>query len=1047
MPKQSWIHTTIYQTLTERKSPYAAAMRNLLERPEVMDRIETILDLGATTPKDFTLHNSEHSFRVAEKMWELIPDETKEVLSDYELGLLLLSAYLHDIGMSPEFDRVQRHHGFLTSETGSGLLSEEEVKELQEWIDNDEGAGGLDIRKAVVNDERLSDYILSYYIRHKHNDWSGDWINTNLTALPLKNYLHWVDDLVLVCKSHHEGLDHLLKGDFDPKPIGDEAIVHLRYLAICLRAADVMENDPERTPEVILTHRQVSENSLKYWLKDHQFATRQKGSGYVIVARPDKAFIHKAIEDTADQIEQELRLCEELVRLRPLTHSPSLELKGYLWAVEPIIKRDIQPKPGTYEYIQGAFRPNTAKILELLGGNQLYGDSIWAFREIIQNAFDAVKERIAYQIITNDLEPVEGATIWGKLINVTISLERRGDEYWLVCEDGGVGMTKGVIERYFLQSGVSRRHEIMELERECKRRGFNLGRTGQFGIGVLSYFMLADKIVIQTKRELNTGYRDEESIGWRFEINGRHDFGELAKEKSLKSGTKIELKLKKEIVGAIDTWDTEFEKLFKTNVRRAPCTLHYKSFSGRTVRLEAGWTAGHQDIIDKIIEKSGLVRKSEDNDKALLTHQDKELRKAFALIYEETVEEIRKSICFIEEEGIVSDFVKYRLHIPYFKLKKGNSLVFLKEQMHEGIHFINEIGNGHIWSPDLIPLLSLKGIQIELSQSLDRWFKHIYLELDFEELGSSKLQVNRKEMMCDDLFLQAVRQRLQERVDGLFLKNRAMFDNCYSMLGSLHLGFVPKEPYWATASPYENFKDSVIWEKIKYPAVDDSTHFKASEADYRYNDLVLDGEKLQRLRFELKKYISNSDSFGGGMDLDIYFKLYYRLAFKPDDTSYPFLVMDGKPIGKDIFFHEVVLPSSWNKILLMESNHSKNVLNGNHPLVKYYDEDTFVKFFKFDSGEASPDVNNKVECVSFIIYAAYSFSPDKWEALYELYPDMMEGIFKTLGLKEIYFLMSTVSRIDEEGFDYFREETMDSYAPYLDTPEYLIKIVERDQTQ
>jgi HD-GYP domain-containing protein (c-di-GMP phosphodiesterase class II) len=95
-----------------------------------MDKIESILDLGSTTPKDFTLHNGDHSFRVTEKMWDLIPEKTKENLSSYELGLLLLSAYLHDIGMSPEFDKVKKHKDYLTLNYKSELI-QQEIEDFQ----------------------------------------------------------------------------------------------------------------------------------------------------------------------------------------------------------------------------------------------------------------------------------------------------------------------------------------------------------------------------------------------------------------------------------------------------------------------------------------------------------------------------------------------------------------------------------------------------------------------------------------------------------------------------------------------------------------------------------------------------------------------------------------------------------------------------------------------------------------------------------------------------------------------------------------------------
>lgn len=175
MPKSTWKTTQIFQQLEKRADQYADNIINLLKRSEVMDAIEYILDKGGSTPKDFTLHDADHSFRVAERMWELIPDETKSVLSNYELGFLLLSAYLHDIGMSPEFKKVELHRSFLTSDIKEGL-TEEEINEFQKWVDNDNKTESIDIRKEKIDNPKVSNYMLSYYIRSKHNDWSGEWV-------------------------------------------------------------------------------------------------------------------------------------------------------------------------------------------------------------------------------------------------------------------------------------------------------------------------------------------------------------------------------------------------------------------------------------------------------------------------------------------------------------------------------------------------------------------------------------------------------------------------------------------------------------------------------------------------------------------------------------------------------------------------------------------------------------------------------------------------------------------------------------------------------
>ena len=80
---------------------------------EWMKQLDTVLQKAGTAPLDFTLHDADHALRVAQRVEQLLPPTTRRNLSDYELALLLLSAYGHDIGMSPERKKVSQHYRHL----------------------------------------------------------------------------------------------------------------------------------------------------------------------------------------------------------------------------------------------------------------------------------------------------------------------------------------------------------------------------------------------------------------------------------------------------------------------------------------------------------------------------------------------------------------------------------------------------------------------------------------------------------------------------------------------------------------------------------------------------------------------------------------------------------------------------------------------------------------------------------------------------------------------------------------------------------------------
>src|SRR5437868_9758832 len=94
-----WEETRLWAELAGSSGDEAEAVRAGLG--VVLPRVEGVLRSGTPAAKDFTLHDELHAFRVAELMVGVVPVEVLPLLSPFELGLLVLSAYLHDVGMSP----------------------------------------------------------------------------------------------------------------------------------------------------------------------------------------------------------------------------------------------------------------------------------------------------------------------------------------------------------------------------------------------------------------------------------------------------------------------------------------------------------------------------------------------------------------------------------------------------------------------------------------------------------------------------------------------------------------------------------------------------------------------------------------------------------------------------------------------------------------------------------------------------------------------------------------------------------------------------------
>lgn len=120
------------------------------------------------------------------------------------------------------------------------------------------------------------------------------------------------------------------------------------------------------------------------------------------------------------------------------------------------------------------FKLDDTSILNLLTGKRFYSDKSAALREVILNAIDAVYRR-------QQLEPA-----FKPLIHARFDRQTRT----LAVDDNGIGMTRKDVVRLFATVGAS----LAQIEE-------NPQTVGEFGIGVISYFMAGDHFDLQTQSE------------------------------------------------------------------------------------------------------------------------------------------------------------------------------------------------------------------------------------------------------------------------------------------------------------------------------------------------------------------------------------------------------------------------------------------------------------------------------------------------------------------------------------------------------------------
>ncbi len=160
----------------------------------------------------------------------------------------------------------------------------------------------------------------------------------------------------------------------------------------------------------------------------------------------------------------------------------------------------VRPAAGVFDGWAG-FRTDERKVRELLMGVQLYKDRDLAVRELYQNALDACRYRRARTEYLDRTGPASW-TYEGRIgFHQGVDADGRG---YVECRDNGIGMGDGELRGVFSQAGARFAEQPeFRLERAAWNRldpPVELHPNSRFGIGVLSYFMLADELTVTTCR-------------------------------------------------------------------------------------------------------------------------------------------------------------------------------------------------------------------------------------------------------------------------------------------------------------------------------------------------------------------------------------------------------------------------------------------------------------------------------------------------------------------------------------------------------------------
>jgi molecular chaperone HtpG len=176
------------------------------------------------------------------------------------------------------------------------------------------------------------------------------------------------------------------------------------------------------------------------------------------------------------------------------------------------------------------FEADTGKILDIVI-NSLYSEREIFLRELVSNSSDALDKRKYLGLTDKKINNSSDAS--------EIKIEVNNKEKTLTISDNGIGMSEEDLKSSLGTIARSGTKAFLEqVATNTKDKKSDMSMIGQFGVGFYASFMVADSVMVISKKA-----GDEQA--WKWTSDGKTGF-DLEKADKDTAGTSITLKLKKD---------------------------------------------------------------------------------------------------------------------------------------------------------------------------------------------------------------------------------------------------------------------------------------------------------------------------------------------------------------------------------------------------------------------------------------------------------------------------------------------------------------------
>ena len=479
------------------------------------------------TPHDENYH-LKRLFLIAD---ELLGDKLIEQMNVTELFMLSISLYAHDWGMSISVEEkaVILHNRF---DDRFSLLDDEQIR-LMDFCQTKE-----------TTNTSLSIENWREYVRLTHAFRSGKRIKHHFETINLSI----ADYACRICEGHW--LDFNIIEDYTSYPTDasiNRDIVNVKALTLYVRLADLLDLGEDRTPFVLWKFVAPRNSISKMEWQKHRclqpvtFPQYQNGRYIQVDGSTNDHNVYMSIKDMERYINEQFRFSSDILnRMNHAYHK--LDISHITWRIAPI----------GFEPIAIQFEFERNRMFDILSDDIYNGNPYVFIRELLQNAIDAIQMRLELLSKLNDVTFSP---------NINISIDEDSEKYIVQISDNGIGMDKYIIKNYLAVAGKS-----YYKSSDFRKEGLKMDPISRFGIGILSCFMVANYIEIETRKDPNISGKSE---SLKICIPAKENYFKINKElKQLKTGTTFRIFVLK----------SKLPKKSKTNL---PIDMNFTDYIGK----------------------------------------------------------------------------------------------------------------------------------------------------------------------------------------------------------------------------------------------------------------------------------------------------------------------------------------------------------------------------------------------------------------------------------------------------------------------------------